>query len=88
MYIYMCAYKICKATYMHFDQAVSLDATVQGLSSPLQLSAIHRVPMVLVSVWPTTHAAVLLGTLGTHALNKVNCTLLSTISPPALSTSS
>ena len=42
--------------------------------SPLQLSATHRVPMVLVSVWPTTHAAVLLGTLGTRALNKVNYT--------------
>ena len=40
----------------------------------LQLSATHHVPMVLVSVWPTTHAAVLLGTLGTRALNKVNCT--------------
>ena len=42
--------------------------------SHLQLSATHCVPMVLVSVWPTTHAAVLLGTLGTRALNKVNCT--------------
>ena len=42
--------------------------------SPLQLSATHHVPMVLVSVWPTTHAAVLLGTLGTRALNKVNFT--------------
>ena len=42
--------------------------------SPLQLSATHRVPMVRVSVWPTTHAAVLLGTLGTRALNKVNYT--------------
>ena len=42
--------------------------------STLQLSATHRVPMVLVSVWPTTHAAVLLGTLGTRALNKVNYT--------------
>ena len=40
--------------------------------SHLQLSATHCVPMVLVSVWPTTHAAVLLGTLGTRALNKVN----------------
>ena len=36
-----------------------------------QLSAAHSVPMVLVSVWPTTHAAVLLATLGTHALSKV-----------------
>ena len=42
------------------------------LPSHMQLSATHHVQMVLVSVWPTTHAAVLLGTLGTHALNKVN----------------
>ena len=37
-----------------------------------QLSAAHSVPMVLVSVWPTTHAAVLPATLGTHALSKVH----------------
>ena len=42
---------------------------------PTQLSAAHSVPMVLVSVWPTTHAAVLLATLGTHALSKVHIIL-------------
>ena len=57
-----------------YINAAAASVHIMLCPSPLQLSATHHVPMVLVSVWPTTHAAVLLGTLGTRALNKVNYT--------------